>query len=81
MVPGSLDAGYGAALPSPRIASSRGVAAAISALRRLPHIVWVWVTRAEARRGLSMLSDHVLRDIGMTRADVERELLKPFWRE
>ena len=30
---------------------------------------------------LVRLDHHMLRDIGLTRADVERELMKPFWRE
>ncbi|HEY2618414.1 MAG TPA: DUF1127 domain-containing protein [Acetobacteraceae bacterium] len=47
----------------------------------MPYMVWVWIMRGESRRAMMMLSDHVLRDIGITRADVEREYLKPFWRE
>jgi uncharacterized protein YjiS (DUF1127 family) len=37
--------------------------------------------RVQSRHVLAMLSDHMLRDIGLTRDDVDRELLKPFWRE
>jgi uncharacterized protein YjiS (DUF1127 family) len=36
--------------------------------------------RVESRRAMAMQSDHLLRDIGLTRNDVEQELLKPFWR-
>jgi uncharacterized protein YjiS (DUF1127 family) len=32
------------------------------------------------RRSLASLDDWVLKDIGLTRADVEGELGKPFWR-
>jgi uncharacterized protein YjiS (DUF1127 family) len=36
--------------------------------------------RARQRRDLAALSDHNLRDIGLTRVDVEIETGKPFWR-
>ncbi|WP_395019408.1 DUF1127 domain-containing protein [Dongia sp.] len=36
--------------------------------------------RARQRRDLAALSDHNLRDIGLTRSDVEGEIGKPFWR-
>jgi uncharacterized protein YjiS (DUF1127 family) len=39
-----------------------------------------WLERARQRRHLRMLSDHMLRDIGLSRADVESEAGKPFWR-
>jgi uncharacterized protein YjiS (DUF1127 family) len=36
--------------------------------------------RARQRRDLAALSDHALRDIGLTRSDVAAEIGKPFWR-
>jgi uncharacterized protein YjiS (DUF1127 family) len=36
--------------------------------------------RARQRRSLVALSDHQLRDVGLTRSDVEQEVIKPFWR-
>ena len=36
--------------------------------------------RARQRRDLAALSDHALRDIGLSRNDVEIEVGKPFWR-
>lgn len=36
--------------------------------------------RARQRRDLAALSDHNLRDIGLTRDDVVIEIGKPFWR-
>lgn len=36
--------------------------------------------RARERRDLAALSDHSLRDIGLSRADVELEIRKPLWR-
>jgi uncharacterized protein YjiS (DUF1127 family) len=47
----------------------------------MPHTVWLWVMRTESRHVVAMLSDHMLGDIGLTRADVERKLINPFWRE
>ena len=36
--------------------------------------------RSRQRRDLSTLSEYHLRDIGLSRTDVEAELRKPFWR-
>lgn len=38
------------------------------------------VRRARQRRDLAALSDHSLRDIGLSRTDVDFEISKPFWR-
>ena len=40
----------------------------------------VWLDRSRQRRQLAQLSDHMLRDIGLTRADAWAEADKPFWR-
>lgn len=40
----------------------------------------IWLERARQRRQLAELSDHMLRDIGLTRADAWAESEKPFWR-
>ncbi len=39
-----------------------------------------WQERAAQRRRLEGMSDRMLRDIGLSRADVARECVKPFWR-
>lgn len=39
-----------------------------------------WIERARQRQVLATLDDHMLRDIGVTRTDAERECRKPFWR-
>ena len=39
-----------------------------------------WQERARQRHHLSQLNDSMLKDIGVTRADVEGEVAKPFWR-
>ena len=45
-----------------------------------PRFGLTWLDRARQRRQLCELSDHMLRDIGLTRADVWAEVAKPFWR-
>jgi uncharacterized protein YjiS (DUF1127 family) len=40
----------------------------------------VWLERREQRRALLNLSDAMLKDIGLSRADAWAEGSKPFWR-
>jgi uncharacterized protein YjiS (DUF1127 family) len=51
---------------------------------RAPRVLFdmllLWQQRAVERHHLSGLSDHHLKDIGFSRADVEFEASKPFWR-
>jgi uncharacterized protein YjiS (DUF1127 family) len=49
-------------------------------LLRTADLLLIWHERARQRRQLSSLSDHMLRDLGLTRADVMAESSKPFWR-
>jgi uncharacterized protein YjiS (DUF1127 family) len=39
-----------------------------------------WQDRARQRHNLLAMDDHLLRDIGVSRADLENEAAKPFWR-
>lgn len=39
-----------------------------------------WQDRARQRHLLAGLDDHLLKDIGLSRADADRESAKPFWR-
>jgi uncharacterized protein YjiS (DUF1127 family) len=39
-----------------------------------------WRERSRQRRQLQSLNDRMLRDLGLTRADVLAEGSKPFWR-
>ena len=48
-------------------------------LQRAGECVLTWQQRARERRALESLSDHMLRDIGLTRADVLAESTKRFW--
>jgi uncharacterized protein YjiS (DUF1127 family) len=62
-----------------------------AAARRLRHtlrtrladvagLVFLWMERGRQRRSLAALDDRQLRDLGLTRADVQLECAKPMWR-
>ena len=38
-----------------------------------------WARTARERRHLAEMSDHMLRDIGLTRAEALDEAARPFW--
>jgi uncharacterized protein YjiS (DUF1127 family) len=40
----------------------------------------LWAERRRQRRALLELSDHVLKDIGISRSEALQEGRKPFWR-
>ena len=69
---GRLSSSRPVARPAERVAGDRLVQAYEQVLS--------WLERVHQRRHLAQLSDHMLKDIGLTRADVEAELSKPFWR-
>jgi len=50
-----------------------------SAFRRVIDCLLLWQERASQRYRLAEMSDHQLRDLGLTRCEVERESEKPFW--
>lgn len=41
--------------------------------------ILVWHQRARDRQALGRLDEHMLHDIGLSAADVEREVSKSFW--
>lgn len=53
--------------------SSRGL------LRHIANVLWSWWRAQRDRRKLYAMSDEMLRDVGLSRADVEREFQRPFW--
>lgn len=69
--------GLTAARPPHRIGIARR-------LLRLPvvllELMLVWQERAEQRGRLRGMSDQMLKDIGISRADADREGSIPFWR-
>ncbi len=56
----------------------------VTRLSRLPFTVLetllTWQERDRQRRHLASLDDRMLRDMGISRADAEREAAVPFWR-
>ncbi len=40
----------------------------------------LWTERSGQRHRLAELNDHMLRDIGLSRANAMAEITKPFWR-
>jgi uncharacterized protein YjiS (DUF1127 family) len=63
-------------LPAARERLGRGLQArATIGFARLLH----WHELARQRRALLALSDDMLKDIGITRAEAEREASRPFW--
>jgi uncharacterized protein YjiS (DUF1127 family) len=41
----------------------------------------LWAERTHQRRQLAELDDYMLRDLGLTRADVASEIRKAFWQQ
>jgi uncharacterized protein YjiS (DUF1127 family) len=72
-VPASL---AGAAAPG-GLLSFRFARRALSASFRQ---LLLWQERASQRQRLGMAEDHVLADLGLSRAEVAGEIRKPFWR-
>ena len=71
--PAALDGRFG--LPS------LGLVAILAPwLRRTIETLELWARRIRDRDALLRLDDHVLKDIGLTRAEAEAQWRKPFWR-
>lgn len=49
-------------------------------LERIVETPIAWLERIRERRELAELNDSMLKDIGVSRADVEHVVAKPFWR-
>jgi uncharacterized protein YjiS (DUF1127 family) len=59
-----------------------GIALAIVASPiRASETVLTWLDRVHRRRTLDRLSDHTLKDIGLSRAGADCEARRPFWRD
>ncbi len=46
---------------------------------RIADVLYEWQRRASERHHLRQLDDHMIKDLGLSRADVEGEAGKPFW--
>jgi len=53
---------------------------ALAPVARAAGLLATWRQRAADRRQLCDLDDHMLRDVGLSRGEVEFEINKPFWR-
>jgi len=65
---------------SPPSAWTRFVHAVDSRLEPVVDKLFLWQRRHKDRMHLLSLDDRLLRDIGISYADVENEASKPFWR-
>ena len=54
-------------------------AAAARAVFNFPTLLVEWQKRYEMRRHLDEMNTRLLADVGLTKADVRREVEKPFW--
>ena len=59
------------------IAPSRGQANGF--VTRLSDVLISWLDRSRQRRHLAELDDRMLRDIGLSRGEVETEVSRRFW--
>ena len=63
-----------AAMPAPPLDAAGG-----SWAQRLADRVLTWLQHSRERRQLATLSDNMLKDIGVSRADVDGETSRRFW--
>lgn len=87
MLLANLNSGRGTLLTSPRAMrphraarSMNGATVLFVAMRHVLRVLSMWRGRSGRRRTLAELDDRLLQDIGLTRADVELSMMKPFWR-
>ena len=71
-------AGHGGALAGPGgfFSPLQGL---LSQVGRLLVLSLLWRERARQRHALAELDDRMLKDIGLSQAEVSREIAKPFW--
>lgn len=48
----------------------------IKSIYQIPNL---WIVRTQARKALIKRPDYLLKDMGLTRLEVETEARKPFW--
>ncbi len=52
----------------------------IRAVRKGFNLLYTWQDRAQERTRLAAIEDHLLSDMGISRAQADHEAAKPFWR-
>lgn len=62
-----------------RLVSMAAASASLWA-RHMAERLQLWRERRRQRRALASVSDHMLKDMGLTRADAGRESEKQFWK-
>ncbi|KAA0588900.1 DUF1127 domain-containing protein (plasmid) [Azospirillum oryzae] len=68
------------AAPGAVPAADRVTRVASRPLWRLLDVLFSAMERRKQRHALMRLDDHQLKDIGVSRSEVEQEVSKPFWR-
>ena len=71
--------GNNSSIARPGYPRSFGLPAAFNTLAKVFLKALDWSELARQRRRLMELDDHLLKDIGVSRADVEFEISKSFW--
>jgi uncharacterized protein YjiS (DUF1127 family) len=51
-----------------------------SAGSRLLNYLYLWQSRIDEQRELARIDERLLKDAGISRADIAQEASKPFWR-
>ena len=65
---------------SPSSFASFAVFRLADVVERAGSLLSTWRQRAADRQHLCGLDSHMLRDVGLSRGDVDVEISKPFWR-
>lgn len=68
--------------PSAFLASLRAALSVVAGnIWQIVETTQPWHERWRQRQALMRLDDHLLKDIGISRADADQEATKPFWKE
>ena len=70
---------YNPSLPRPIAGKAPLPSAPLSLLARIVVLVLEWQDRIRSRHHLAGMDGRMLRDVGLTREAVSREVDKPFW--
>lgn len=67
--------------PTPLLTAATGHMASQESLAvRFFDMLATWFERSRERRLLAQMGEAQLKDVGITRADIDTEAAKPFWR-